>query len=93
MEKAKDYWSRTKLFFGVYIIFLVTVSGAIIYTIRTDADAVSNAKTEDKVILSCRGANHLIYDYVVDGIYVVDLQRGGVYNYWFCIPVNAKETP
>ena len=73
----------------LYIAFALLAAAAM-YSIFSGEEKRHIPKSND-VYLSCKGAPSLTYTWEVDGTDVVDLDTGAVYNYWYCIPLNAKQ--
>ena len=68
---------------------LALLTAAAIYSIFSGEEKHHVTKS-DEVYLSCKGAPSITYSWEVNGTDIVDLDTGAVYNYWYCIPINAK---
>ena len=74
-----------KILYSVFALF----AAAAMYSIFSGEEKRHVTKS-DGVYLSCKGAPSITYSWEVDGTDVIDLDTGAVYNYWYCIPLNAK---
>ena len=74
----------------ILYISLVLLTAAAMYSIFSGEEKRHVYKSND-VYLSCKGAPSITYSWEVYGTDVVDLDTGAVYNYWYCIPINASK--
>lgn len=72
-------------------ILIAFAFGGLSLLVTAEPRVVVQTPTNNEVILHCKDAQSLTYNYEVNGTEIIDLDTGGVYNYWYCIPINAKK--